>query len=69
MITYKVTDGLSKLLYLLQHAHNTVNWFLWTEEAFEISKSDNKPAFLSIGYIYFLILTFLSLLKLLPMVV
>ncbi len=36
--------------YLLQHAHNPVNWFPWGEEAFEIAKQENKPVFLSIGY-------------------
>ncbi|WP_407672928.1 DUF255 domain-containing protein [Paenibacillus profundus] len=35
--------------YLLQHAHNPVNWFPWSE-AFEISKRDNKRIFLSIEY-------------------
>ncbi|CAG7652511.1 hypothetical protein PAESOLCIP111_06555 [Paenibacillus solanacearum] len=36
--------------YLLQHARNPVDWFPWSEEAFEIAKRDNKPIFLSIGY-------------------
>jgi uncharacterized protein len=36
--------------YLLQHAHNPVNWFPWEEEAFEVAKQENKPVFLSIGY-------------------
>jgi uncharacterized protein len=36
--------------YLLQHAHNPVDWFPWGEEAFEIAKQENKPVFLSIGY-------------------
>ncbi|MDF2658463.1 MAG: hypothetical protein K0Q94_1254, partial [Paenibacillus sp.] len=36
--------------YLLQHAHNPVDWFPWSVEAFEIAKRDNKPIFLSIGY-------------------
>nr|WP_244169856.1 MULTISPECIES: DUF255 domain-containing protein [Paenibacillus] len=27
-----------------------VNWFPWSEEAFEVAKRDNKPVFLSIGY-------------------
>ncbi|MEE4564957.1 thioredoxin domain-containing protein [Paenibacillus polymyxa] len=36
--------------YLLQHAYNPVNWFPWSDEAFEIAKRDNKPIFLSIGY-------------------
>ncbi|XOK64127.1 thioredoxin domain-containing protein [Paenibacillus elgii] len=36
--------------YLLQHAYNPVDWFPWSDEAFEIAKRDNKPIFLSIGY-------------------
>ena len=36
--------------YLLQHAHNPVNWFAWHEEAFALARSQNKPVFLSIGY-------------------
>lgn len=36
--------------YLLQHAENPVNWYLWCEEAFEKAKSENKPIFLSVGY-------------------
>jgi len=36
--------------YLLQHAHNPVNWYPWSTEAFEHAKQQNKPVFLSIGY-------------------
>lgn len=36
--------------YLLQHAHNPVNWFPWGDEAFQIAKKESKPVFLSIGY-------------------
>ncbi len=36
--------------YLLQHAHNPVNWYAWGEEAFEKAKKEDKPVFLSIGY-------------------
>jgi uncharacterized protein YyaL (SSP411 family) len=36
--------------YLLQHAHNPVDWFPWGDEAFEKAKRENKPIFLSIGY-------------------
>ncbi|MHC4583848.1 MAG: thioredoxin domain-containing protein [Planctomycetota bacterium] len=36
--------------YLLQHAHNPVDWYPWAEEAFERAKKENKPVFLSIGY-------------------
>ena len=36
--------------YLLQHAHNPVDWYPWGEEAFEKARRENKPIFLSIGY-------------------
>jgi uncharacterized protein YyaL (SSP411 family) len=36
--------------YLLQHAHNPVNWLPWGEAAFEKARSENKPVFLSVGY-------------------
>lgn len=36
--------------YLLQHAHNPVNWYAWSDEAFEKAKKEDKLIFLSIGY-------------------
>ena len=36
--------------YLLQHAHNPVDWFPWGEEAFAKAKAENKPILLSVGY-------------------
>ena len=36
--------------YLLQHAHNTVEWYPWGAEALEKSRREDKPIFLSIGY-------------------
>src|ERR1043166_7044849 len=36
--------------YLLQHAHNPVDWYPWGEEAFAKSRRENKPIFLSVGY-------------------
>ncbi len=36
--------------YLLQHAHNPVDWFPWCEDAFKKAKVEDKPIFLSIGY-------------------
>ena len=36
--------------YLLQHAHNPVNWYAWGSDAFEAAAVENKPVFLSIGY-------------------
>ncbi|MDD4801508.1 MAG: thioredoxin domain-containing protein [Syntrophomonas sp.] len=48
----KVTNRLAKEKspYLLQHAHNPVDWFPWGEEAFAKAKAEDKPIFLSIGY-------------------
>jgi uncharacterized protein YyaL (SSP411 family) len=36
--------------YLLQHAHNPVNWFPWGNEALKKAKDENKPLLISIGY-------------------
>jgi uncharacterized protein YyaL (SSP411 family) len=36
--------------YLLQHAHNPVDWYAWGEEAFATARAENKPILLSIGY-------------------
>ena len=36
--------------YLLQHAHNPVDWYPWGEEAFAKARWENKPIFLSVGY-------------------
>jgi uncharacterized protein len=36
--------------YLLQHAHNPVDWYPWGEEALKKAKSEDRPIFLSIGY-------------------
>ncbi|MBR9978064.1 MAG: thioredoxin domain-containing protein, partial [Bacteroidetes bacterium] len=36
--------------YLLQHARNPVQWYPWSEEAFETAAREDKPVFLSIGY-------------------
>src|SRR5437016_2397866 len=36
--------------YLLQHAHNPVDWYSWGEEAFAKARQENKPIFLSVGY-------------------
>ncbi len=36
--------------YLLQHAHNPVDWHPWGDEAFNRARKENKPIFLSIGY-------------------
>jgi len=36
--------------YLLQHAHNPVNWYAWGSEALELARRLDKPVLLSIGY-------------------
>jgi uncharacterized protein YyaL (SSP411 family) len=36
--------------YLLQHAHNPVNWYAWGEEAFTTARKLNRPVLLSVGY-------------------
>ena len=36
--------------YLLQHRNNPVDWYPWSEEAFQKAKKEDKPIFLSIGY-------------------
>jgi uncharacterized protein YyaL (SSP411 family) len=46
------TNALSreKSPYLLQHAHNPVEWYPWGEEAFAKARREQKPIFLSVGY-------------------
>jgi uncharacterized protein YyaL (SSP411 family) len=36
--------------YLLQHAHNPVDWYPWGPEAFDLARSLDKPVLLSVGY-------------------
>ncbi len=50
--TYVHTNRLirEKSPYLLQHAHNPVDWYPWGEEAFVRARKENKPIFLSVGY-------------------
>jgi len=36
--------------YLLQHAHNPVNWHAWKREALAQAKEEDKPILVSIGY-------------------
>ncbi|MFN9518368.1 MAG: DUF255 domain-containing protein, partial [Bacteroidota bacterium] len=36
--------------YLLQHAHNPVDWWEWCDEAFEKARTEDKPVLVSIGY-------------------
>jgi len=50
--THKFTNNLihESSPYLLQHAHNPVNWYPWGEEALEKAKTENKLLLISIGY-------------------
>ena len=52
MSDHKYTNRLIKETspYLLQHAHNPVDWYPWGEEAFAAARGANKPILLSIGY-------------------
>ncbi len=47
-VSNRLADEVSP--YLLQHAHNPVEWFPWGEEAFEEATRRDRPVFLSIGY-------------------
>ena len=49
---HKFTNRLAQATspYLLQHAHNPVDWFEWGEAAFRKAEEEDKPIFLSIGY-------------------
>jgi uncharacterized protein YyaL (SSP411 family) len=40
----------SQAPYLLLHAGNPVDWYPWSEEAFERARRENRPIFLSVGY-------------------
>jgi uncharacterized protein YyaL (SSP411 family) len=42
--------GAEQSPYLLQHAHNPVDWYPWGEEAFGRARAEDKPIFLSVGY-------------------
>jgi len=48
----KYTNALIKETspYLLQHAHNPVNWYAWNEETLALAKKENKLLLISIGY-------------------
>ncbi len=52
MTSHKTPNKLvnEKSPYLLQHAHNPVDWYPWGPEAFARAVSEDKPIFLSIGY-------------------
>jgi hypothetical protein len=46
--TNRLIDATSP--YLLQHAHNPVDWYEWSDEALERARREDRPIFLSIGY-------------------
>jgi len=50
--SWKYTNALANQTspYLLQHAHNPVDWHPWGQAAFDLAKRTGKPIFLSIGY-------------------
>ena len=50
--SWKYTNALARETspYLLQHAHNPVQWYPWGDEAFQLAKKTGKPIFLSVGY-------------------
>jgi uncharacterized protein len=52
MSQHKHTNRLAKETspYLLQHAHNPVDWYPWGEDALEKAKKEDKPILVSIGY-------------------
>jgi len=49
---HKYTNALANETspYLLQHAHNPVNWKPWSQQALEVAKKENKLVLVSIGY-------------------
>ncbi len=51
-MTHKFTNDLINETspYLLQHAHNPVNWMPWNEKSLSLAKSENKLILISIGY-------------------
>ncbi len=51
-VMYKYTNDLihESSPYLLQHAHNPVNWYPWCEKAFKKAKEEHKLVIISIGY-------------------
>ncbi len=50
MSEYRNRLANEKSPYLLQHAGNPVDWYPWSDEAFEKARKEDKPVFLSIGY-------------------
>ena len=52
MPEHKFTNSLIKETspYLLQHAHNPVNWYAWNKETLALAKKENKLLLISVGY-------------------
>jgi uncharacterized protein len=52
MSEHKYTNALANETspYLLQHAHNPVQWHPWSDAALAKARSEDKPILLSIGY-------------------
>src|SRR5512136_2482253 len=52
MSEHRFTNALARETspYLLQHAHNPVDWYPWSEEALRRSREEDKPILLSVGY-------------------
>jgi uncharacterized protein YyaL (SSP411 family) len=52
MSTHKYTNDLitETSPYLLQHAHNPVNWYAWNDETLALAKKENKLLLISVGY-------------------
>ncbi|HLZ73037.1 MAG TPA: thioredoxin domain-containing protein [Dehalococcoidia bacterium] len=51
-VSHRFTNRLAQETspYLLQHAHNPVDWYPWGEEAFSRARDEGKPVLLSVGY-------------------
>ena len=50
--TWRYTNALARESspYLLQHAHNPVDWYAWGPDAFDLARRTGRPIFLSVGY-------------------
>ncbi|WP_299222746.1 thioredoxin domain-containing protein [uncultured Psychroserpens sp.] len=51
-MTHRYTNSLINETspYLLQHAHNPVNWYAWNDDVIKLAKSQNKLIIISVGY-------------------
>ncbi|WP_430105082.1 DUF255 domain-containing protein [Paenibacillus validus] len=46
----KFPNAPRRMTFVLDRKRNSVEWYPWSEEAFEKAKQENKPVFLSMGY-------------------